>query len=74
MNTDNLKNETPADAKPVLVAVTPEMRGFAEEYALWLVTAGQKYINALSDKFTTESTMDIFIDNYYSKNWLEGRF
>jgi|JI6StandDraft_1071083.scaffolds.fasta_scaffold145693_2 hypothetical protein len=69
-----LKNETANGTKPVLVAVTPEMIKFAEEYALWIVTVGQNYINALSPKFTTESSMKIFIDNYYSKDWLEGRF
>lgn len=70
----NLKHETPTDSNNVLVAVTPEMIKFAEEYALWIVTVGQNYINALSPKFTTESSMKIFIDNYYTKDWLEGRF
>ena len=74
MQNDDLKNNTPTDANNVLVAVTPEMIKFAEEYALWIVTVGQNYINALSPKFTTESSMKIFIDNYYSKDWLEGRF
>ena len=41
------------DANTVLVAVTPEMIKFAEEYALWIVTVGQNYINAISPKFTT---------------------
>jgi hypothetical protein len=71
---DELKDETANGTKPVLVEVTPEMIKFAEEYALWIVTFGQNYINALSPKFTTESSMKIFIDNYYSKDWLEGRF
>jgi hypothetical protein len=69
-----IKHETPPFGKPLLVAVTPEMIKFAEEYALWIVTVGQNYINALSPKFTTESSMKIFIDNYYSKDWLDGRF
>lgn len=74
MQKDSKKYDTPTDANNVLVAVTPEMIKFAEEYALWIVTVGQNYINALSPKFTTESSMKIFIDNYYSKDWLEGRF
>lgn len=71
---DDLKNEIADGTKPVLVAVTPEMIKFAEEYALWIVTVGQNYINALSPNFTTQSSMKIFIDNYYSKDWLEWRF
>ena len=74
MNESNNKHETANGTKPVLVAVSPEMIKFAEEYALWIVTVGQNYINALSPKFTTESSMKIFIDNYYSKDWLERRF
>ena len=62
------------DSKKHDTKVTPEMINFAEEYALWIVTAGQNYINALSPKFTTDSPMKIFIDNYYSKDWLKGLF
>jgi len=41
--------------------VSTEMRKFSEEYAVWLISNGQKYINAMSPDFTTENDMDIFI-------------
>ncbi len=52
------------------VRVSSDMRKFAEEYALWIVSVGQRYINALSPDFTTESAMDIFINKYYGKGWM----
>lgn len=42
-NTTNAGNE----ANTLLPTVTPEMKIFAQEYSLWVVTYGQKYINAL---------------------------
>jgi len=51
--------------------VSTEMRKFAEEYSVWLISNGQKYINALSPDFTTENHMDIFIRDYYGKNWMK---
>jgi len=51
------------------VNISEEMKKFAEEYALWIITIGQKYINALSTDFTTNNVMNIFISNYYGKDW-----
>jgi hypothetical protein len=50
---------------------TVEMIAFAQEYALWILSKGQNYINALSSEFTTESPMGIFIKKYYGKDWLK---
>lgn len=50
---------------------TAEMIVFAQEYALWTISVGQKYINALSPQFTTENSMNIFIEKYYLKDWLK---
>jgi len=69
MNKDSKNNETEQCTIPV-VRVSSDMRKFTEEYALWIVSVGQKYINALSPNFTTESAMDIFIDKYYGKGWM----
>jgi hypothetical protein len=52
--------------------VTPEMIAFANEYTFWFISVGQNYVNALSPNFTTKSSMDIFIENYYLKNWMNG--
>ena len=52
------------------VMVSSEMREFEESYSLWIITIGQKYINALSPDFTTESHMDIFINKYWGKDWM----
>lgn len=41
--------------------VSDEMRKFSEEYAVWLISNEQKYINAMSPDFTKENNMDIFI-------------
>jgi len=58
------------DANRFLAVVTPAMKSFAGEYALWIVSVGQNYINALSPKFTTEDSMCIFLRDYYGKGWM----
>ena len=60
-------------SKPLLAVVSSDMRKFGEQYALFVITVGQKYINALSPHFTTESSMDIFIRDYWNKDWLNNR-
>ena len=62
--------ETEAQCAIQNVRVSSDMIAFAQEYALWMFSVGQKYINALSPDFTTESAMDIFIDKYYGKGWM----
>lgn len=52
--------------------VTPEMKQFAQEYALWTITYGQAYLNALSPNFTMDDPMEIFLSKYYGKNWISG--
>ena len=59
--------------KPLLAVVSSDMRKFGEQYALFIITVGQRYINALSPHFTTESSMDIFIRDYWGKDWLNNR-
>jgi len=56
-------------ANRVLAVVTPEMEKFANEYGLFIVSVGQKYINALSPDFTTESSMEIFKKQYWGTKW-----
>ena len=56
------------EAKPT---VTPLMKSFALEYALWSVTEGKKYLDVLSPNFTTENSVDIFSEKYYQKDWLK---
>lgn len=69
----NRKTKSPNDAKPVLPDVTPEMKNFAQEYSLWVITYGQIYINALSPKFEVDNEpMEIFLSKYYGKNWVNG--
>lgn len=46
--------------------VSNEMRKFAEEYAVWLNIYSEKHIN-MSHRF---SSIDIFIREYYGKNWM----
>lgn len=53
----------------VLAVVTPEMEQFASEYGLFIVSIGQKYINALSPDFTTESSLEIFKREYWGRKW-----
>jgi hypothetical protein len=65
-----IKQVNKISSNSVLADVTPSMRVFAEEYSLWIITQGQKYINALSPKFTTRSSMDIFLESYYGKGWM----
>ena len=60
-------------SKPLLAVVSSDMRKFGEQYALFIITVGQRYINALSPHFTTESSMDIFIRDYWGKDWLNNR-
>ena len=72
LNTQNFKTTTDLgnDANPVLPAVTLEMKKFAQEYSLWVITNGQVYINALSPKFEVDNDhMEIFLSKYYGKNW-----
>ena len=59
-------------SKPLLAVVSSDMRKFGEQYALFIITVGQRYINALSPHFTTESSMDIFIRDYWGKDWLNN--
>lgn len=74
LNTENFKPTTELgnDAKRVLPAVTSEMKHFAQEYALWTITYGQVYLNALSPNFTMDDPMEIFLSKYYGKNWAKG--
>lgn len=75
MNTEqNYQNSTEArnDGNTVLPAVTSEMKQFAQEYALWTITYGQVYLNALSPNFTMDDPMEIFLSKYYGKNWVKG--
>ena len=70
---DELLPSAPLVANPMLPAVTPEMKNFAQEYSLWVITYGQVYINALSPKFEVNNdSMEIFLSKYYGKNWLNG--
>lgn len=77
MKLDETKLQEAADcgnkSKPLLAVVSSDMRKFGEQYALFVITVGQKYINALSPHFTTESSMDIFIRDYWNKDWLNNR-
>jgi len=70
MTKKNETLETTAQCAIQNVRVSSNMKAFAQEYVLWIFSVGQKYINALSHDFTTESAMDIFIDKYYGKGWL----
>jgi len=55
------------------LAVTPEMKKFAQEYSLWVITYGQVYINALSPKFEVDNDqMEIFLSKYHGNNWVKG--
>ena len=67
---ETIKEVNKISSNSMLADVTPSMRAFAEEYSLWIITQGQKYINALSPKFTTRSSMDIFLESYYGKGWM----
>lgn len=67
MNKKQLDNNTNNHSAKT---VTPEMEAFAMEYGLFIVTIGQKYINALSCEFTTENIMDIFKERYWGTDWL----
>ena len=77
MNTSTKQTENLAEngnkSKPLLAVVSSDMRKFGEQYALFIITVGQRYINALSPHFTTESSMDIFIRDYWGKDWLNNR-
>lgn len=54
-------------------AITPEMKKFAQEYSLWVITYGQTYINALSPKFQLNADpMEIFTSKYYGTGWFNG--
>lgn len=68
-----ITTEARNDGNTVLPAVTPEMKKFAQEYSLWVITYGQVYINALSPKFEVDNDpMEIFLSKYYGKNWISG--
>ena len=77
MNTSTKSTENTAEcgnkSKPLLAVVSSDMRKFGEQYALFIITVGQRYINALSSHFTTESSMDIFIRDYWNKDWQNNR-
>jgi hypothetical protein len=49
------------------LVITKEVERFAELYALWVLTDGTKYINALSPYFRTDKPMKIFKEKYYGK-------
>jgi hypothetical protein len=72
MKNDN-STELSNACKPMLAVVSDDMRKFGEQYAFFIITTGQRYINTLSPHFTTESIMEIFIRDYWSKDWLNNR-
>jgi len=73
MHTDEVTISSRNDGNTVLPAITPEMKKFAQEYSLWVITYGQVYINALSLKFEVDNDpMEIFLSKYYGKNWVNG--
>lgn len=79
MNNKKQKVKTSTEAaivgNTVLAAVTSEMKKFAQEYSLWVITYGQAYINALSPTFEVDNDpMEIFLSKYYGKSWLNGLF
>ena len=61
----------PQKTSDVNLNISCDIQNFANEYTLWVISVGQKYINALSPDFTTESSMDIFINKYYNKGWMD---
>lgn len=77
MNNKEQKVEPSAEAAivghTVLPAVTSEMKKFAQEYSLWVITYGQAYMNALSPQFDVNNDpMEIFLSKYYGKKWVNG--
>ena len=52
--------------------VEKEAETFASQYGLWIITDGQKYINALSKDFDSKmETVKYFKENIYGTNWID---
>ena len=84
MNTDNLKNETPADAKPVLSAVVVGQKVWVNPSSLWrsrrepfeatVSKVGRKYFELMEcsrEKYDLETLRQVTETNYENKVYLK---